>query len=71
MGCQETTELKIVNNVDIEDSDIMDVTYEEIRDQLNATHIANLNNIPYKIDDIHHIILIIIFFINPIKTLQL
>ena len=32
MGCQETTELKIVNNVDIEDSDIMDVTYEEIHD---------------------------------------
>ena len=32
MGCQETTELKIVNNVDIEDSDIMDVNYEEIHD---------------------------------------
>lgn len=30
MGCQETTELKIINGMDIDDSDVIDTTYEEI-----------------------------------------
>jgi hypothetical protein len=32
MGCQETTELKIVNGMDIDDSDIIDASYVEIKD---------------------------------------
>ena len=32
MGCQELTELKIVNNMDINDSDVIDTTYEEVQD---------------------------------------
>lgn len=32
IGCQETTELKIVNDVDINDNDIMDTSFEEIHD---------------------------------------
>lgn len=31
MGCMETTELKIVNGVDINDNDVTDIAYEEIR----------------------------------------
>ena len=32
MGCQEITELKIVNGVDIDDSDIIDTSYTELAD---------------------------------------
>ena len=34
MGCQETTELKIVNGKDINDSDLMDTTYTEIQEDI-------------------------------------
>lgn len=32
MGCQELTELKIINGMDINDDDVIDVTYSEIKD---------------------------------------
>lgn len=32
MGCQETTELKIVNGMDIDDADVIDASYVEIKD---------------------------------------
>lgn len=32
MGCQETTELKIVNGMDIDDADVIDASYVEIQD---------------------------------------
>ena len=32
MGCQELTELNIVNNMDINDSDVIATTYEEVQD---------------------------------------
>ena len=32
MGCQETTELKIVNGMDIDDTDVIDASYVEIQD---------------------------------------
>lgn len=34
MGCQETTELKIINGKDINDSDVMDTTYTEIQEDV-------------------------------------
>lgn len=32
MGCQETTELKVVNGMDIDDNDVIDTPYVEIQD---------------------------------------
>lgn len=33
MGCQETTELKIVNGLDIDDNDVIDPLYTEVKDE--------------------------------------